>query len=105
MALLLSEGRVVIHAFVIGELALGNLPDRQATIAALRDLPHVPTVSLEAFLHGAVEEDMVAAGIGFVDVHLLLSVRREPGLRLWTRDKKLAAMADAAGVNWAPPAP
>jgi len=105
MAHLLAEGRVMIHPFVIGELALGNLPDREATIAALRDLPQVPTLSLDAFLQGAAEEELVAAVIGFVDVHLLLSVRREPGLRLWTRDKKLAARADAGGVHWTPPTP
>jgi predicted nucleic acid-binding protein len=104
LALMLAEGRVLTHDFIIGELALGNLPDRIATIAALRDLPHVPVLSLNAFLAGCLSEDLVAAGIGFVDAHLLLSVRREPGLRLWSRDKKLAAKADAGGVAWAPPA-
>lgn len=103
VALLLAEERVMIHPFVVGELALGNLPDRDATVAALRDLPHVPVLPLEAFVEGAVEEGLVAAGIGFVDVHLLLSANRIPGLRLWTRDKRLAAKAEASGVGWTPP--
>lgn len=103
LALMLAEGRVLTHAFVIGELALGNLPKRDSTIAALRDLPHLPTLSIDTFLGALRTEGLVAAGIGFVDAHLLLSVRREPGIRLWSRDKRLAGQAEASGVAWAPP--
>lgn len=99
---LLADGRIAMHPFVIGELALGNLSDRAATVAALRALPS-PTVATESqFLALVVDSGLAGTGIGFVDAHLLAAVRLTPDLRLWTRDKRLDAKADVLGVRWVP---
>ncbi|WP_345894257.1 hypothetical protein [Lichenifustis flavocetrariae] len=37
---------------------------------------------------------LAGRGIGYVDAHLLASTRLNVGSRLWTRDKRLAAVAD-----------
>ncbi len=39
LANLLNDGQVLTHAFVIGELALGNLRQRDAIIKTLQNLP------------------------------------------------------------------
>ena len=96
---LLGAGQVTMHPFVIGELALGNLHQREATLRLLLELPVSPVVPAEVFLETSCSAGLVT-GIGFVDAHLLLSARAVPGTDLWTRDKKLAVRADALGVGW-----
>jgi hypothetical protein len=39
-------------------------------------------------------------GIGYIDAHLLASVRLTAGTLLWTRDKLLHAVAQKLGVAW-----
>lgn len=102
---LLGEGRIMIHPFVIGELALGNLRDWQDTVATLRELPQAAVASQDAYLSLIETEGLIATGIGFVDAHLLVATRQNPGVRLWTRDKRLAARANAMGIGWTEPTP
>jgi hypothetical protein len=40
-------------------------------------------------------------GIGYVDVHLLASVRLTPGAELWTRDNRLRSVAEELGLAMA----
>ena len=42
----------------------------------------------------AEREAIYGKGLGFVDVHLLASTRLMPGAKLWTRDKRLAGVAE-----------
>ena len=42
---LLNRSRVLAHPFIIGELALGSLKDRQAVIASMQGLPRAPVAS------------------------------------------------------------
>jgi hypothetical protein len=39
-------------------------------------------------------------GIGFVDVHLLASAALAAPARLWTRDRRLAAVATDLDLAW-----
>lgn len=102
LAALLAEGRVVMHMFVTGELALGNLSPWDATVEALRGLPQAPVANEPELLTLVASAGLAASGIGFVDAHLLAAARSMPGSRLWTRDKRLAAKAKAMGLSWAP---
>lgn len=95
---LLRAGAVVMHPFVLGELALGNLQPRDATLAALSALPAAAIVDADAFLAFLIEHDLPASGLGFVDAHLLAAAAAG-GMQLWTRDRRLAARAAAAGVG------
>ncbi len=45
------------------------------------------------------EQTLMGRGIGYVDVHLLTSARLERAL-LWTRDKRLHAIADELGMAY-----
>lgn len=98
---LLVWGQVIGHPFVIGELAVGDLGDWRDTVTMLRALPSTRVASEDEFLRLIASENLARTGLGFVDVHLLAACRLTPGTRLWTRDKRLAARAEAMGVSWA----
>ncbi|MEJ8856219.1 type II toxin-antitoxin system VapC family toxin [Variovorax robiniae] len=90
---LLEDGQVLTHPYVIGEIALGSLPQRRETVGALQALPAIAVASTDealAFLHN---EKLFGMGIGYVDLHLLAATRLEPEARLWTRDKRLQQAA------------
>lgn len=99
---LLQTGRVLTHPFVIGELALGSMKNRKAIFDSLRELPHSrPATDNEAF--DFIEHNaLFGIGIGYVDVHLLAATRLSAGSRLWTRDKRLAAVSKRLGLSAEP---
>jgi len=98
LARLLDSGEVVAHPFVIGELALGNLTQRDLVLDAMRELPQANVAADFEVLHFIREEVLFGRGIGYVDAHLLASVRLSPGTRLWTRDKRLHEVAGQLGL-------
>ena len=88
---LLEAGEVLVHPFVVGELSLGNLLNRQQVLAMLQDLPQATTatdIEVKGFINQAA---LAGSGIGYIDAHLLAAVRLTPGAQLWTRDKRLLA--------------
>lgn len=95
----LGDGAVLVHPFVIGELALDRLRQRHAVLAALADLPRSAVAADTEVLHLVEREALFGRGIGYVDAHLLAAVRLTPGARLWTRDRRLRAAAEALGVG------
>lgn len=98
MAALLDQERVVIHSFIIGEIALGSLADRDDLVSDLYRLPTVIHLS-DVEVIGAVEHQrLFGTGIGFVDAHLAMSTLVTPDLTLWTRDKKLLRVAERLGI-------
>ncbi len=90
---LLMTGRVVVHPFVIGELALGNLRERRRIIDDLSNLRQATIASDEEVLTLIENESLAGSGIGYVDAHLLASARLTPGTTLWSYDKRLDAVA------------
>jgi predicted nucleic acid-binding protein len=98
LAGLLETGRVLVHPFVIGELALGNLRQRHVILGYLRDLPQVAVASSGEVLQFIERHDLAGLGIGYVDAHLLATTQRTPGCSLWTRDKRLSAVAQQLGL-------
>lgn len=89
----LDAGRILMHPYVIGELACGHLRDRGMLLDLLRRLPVAPLAS-ESEAHALLERRAVMGrGIGWVDVHLLASTALAAPARLWTHDKRLAAAA------------
>lgn len=94
LAELLDRAEVVTHPFVIGELALGQLPRRQAVLADLRGLPQVTVAHHDEVMHFIERERLFGTGIGYLDAHLLAGVRLTSGVALWTRDKPLLTVAE-----------
>jgi predicted nucleic acid-binding protein len=94
LAALLRARRVLAHPFVIGELALGSLRQREAVLGALQDLPQAVVASDEEVFRFIDQHELFGLGIGYVDVHLLAAARLTVGTSLWTRDKRLNAVAE-----------
>ena len=97
LATLLQECEVLIHPWVIGELACGNLRNRQQILELLQGLP-MATVASDAEVLLLIERDrLMGRGIGYVDAHLLASARLSH-CRLWTQDRRMAAVAQEQGL-------
>ncbi len=93
LASLLEGGEVLTHPFVIGELAVGNLQPRPIVLHGLRRLPQAHVARHEEVLQFVDQEQLFGLGIGYIDAHLLASVRLTPDAGLWTRDRRLMAIA------------
>lgn len=93
----LAEGQVLVHSFVVAEVALGSLARRDSVIAILKALPQAPVALHDEVMALIETERLHGLGIGHVDVHLLASARLA-GAMLWTRDRRLRAAAAQLGV-------
>lgn len=91
LAAALEGGRVMMHPFVLGELACGNLKNRGEVLKLLGDLPAAPTATDPEALEFIERRALMGRGIGYIDVHLLASIALSGDARLWTRDRRLAA--------------
>lgn len=94
LAAALEQGIVLTHPFVLGELACGNLKNRSEVLRLLADLPRAPIATDAEALNFIEKRTLMGRGIGYIDVHLLASVVLAGTARLWTRDKRLAAVAE-----------
>jgi predicted nucleic acid-binding protein len=94
---LLEQNLVLTHPWVIGELACGHFANRVVTLTLLRELPRVPLVSDNDALYLLDSHRLMGRGIGYVDLHLLASVAVSDEA-LWTRDKRIAAIAEKLGL-------
>jgi len=100
---LLQQGRVLSHPFVIGELATGNLRQRDRILHALQGLPRAVVAHDTEALDLIEREALFGSGLGYSDVHLLASVRLSAAW-LFTRDKRLHAAAQRLSVALPDPA-
>ena len=99
---LLDRSAVLAHPCVTGELALGNLRNRDEILSLLRALPRAVVAEHDEVLHLIGHRRLHGQGIGFVDAHLLAAARLTPDTALWTRDKRLARLAGWLEVAYTP---
>ena len=99
---LLEEGRVLVHPFVIGEIACGILAARAETLDLLTNMPAAPCAEHHEVLVFIEQHRLYGRGVGYVDAHLLASVALVPGALFWTRDRRLHSTAAALGCAYAP---
>ncbi|MDR1934907.1 MAG: type II toxin-antitoxin system VapC family toxin [Candidatus Accumulibacter sp.] len=98
---LMTHDAVLIHPFVLTELACGTPPaPRQRTLGDLARLCPAQVASQIEVRTFIERERLYGQGCGLVDVSLLASTRITPGARLWTLDKALAALARRLAVAW-----
>ena len=95
----LDEGEVLMHPYVLGELACGNLRKRDEILDLLRQLPSAREATDDEALALIDRRELMGRGIGYIDVHLLAAAALTPSARLWTRDRRLARVASDLGVG------
>ena len=98
LARFLDHGDVVMHPFVIGELALGYVPRIAETLGELRRLPMVVVADTEEVLKFIAHRKLSGSGIGYVDAHLLAATALMQETFLWTSDKRLHTVAQSLSL-------
>lgn len=95
---LLANGMAGVHPYVLGELACGNMKDRDTTLRLLKTLPQAP-VANEAEVYYLLDTYRLwGTGLGWVDLHLLTSAA-VAGWRLLTADGGMIKAAAKAGIT------
>ncbi len=95
----LEQGNVVIHPFIIAELALGSLRERRRVLALLDSLPPLRIAQTDEVRAMIEERVLYGHGIGLVDAQLIASSLIRPGTMLWTRDRRLRKAAEKLGIH------
>lgn len=94
----LSEGQVLCHPFIIGELACGNLKNRSDILFLLHMLPSVRIAEENEVLRFIERFNLMGKGLGYIDTHLLASSLLSH-VQLWTLDRRLGDAAAALGIR------
>ncbi len=97
LAELLNAGEVLRHPFVVGELACGNLRNRDEVISLLTELPAATVATHHETLAFLETRRLMGRGLGYVDLHLLASAALDRAT-LWTLDKRQDRLAESLGL-------
>jgi len=98
LAALLLDRQVLTHPWVTGEIALGNLSNRVGVLGLLGNLSQA-AVATDTELRTLIDRHrLYGRGIGYVDAQLLAATMLTSGSLLWSRDKRLAAIAAELGI-------
>ena len=95
----LNNNSVLMHPFVLGELACGNLNKRREVLTLFKGLPGSPVATDDEVLFFIEQHKLMGRGIGYIDTHLLAAVALKSSARLWTRDKRLRAVGDSLSLT------
>ena len=96
---LLDQGQIVIHPFIIAEIALGSLRERAKTLVLLDLLPQVRVARLSEVRLLIEARRLYSLGVGLTDAHLIASAFINSPALLWTRDKRLRKAAEGLGIH------
>ena len=102
---LLKGESVVMHDFVMGEIAMGSPKDRKARLSMLGSLHRITTASHVEVMTLVESARLFGLGLTYIDVHLLTAARASAdfeSVRIWTGDKELARQAERLSVAYAP---
>lgn len=102
LARLLDRGEVLGHPWVVGELALGHIRQREEVIALLGSLPQATVATALEVLTLIERHELHGFGIGYVDAQLLAATMLSPDAALWTTDRRLLAVAARLGQTFDP---
>jgi hypothetical protein len=89
--LLDEDGVVLVHPFIIGELVMGGMADREE--ALVRRLPVARRIADEEVLAMVKQRHLASRRIGWIDAHLLASALASSAV-LWSADKHLSSAAE-----------
>ncbi len=94
----LDAGNIAMHPFVLIELMLGHVPNRDENLIYLELLPTAKVANGDEVRRMITANSLSRRGIGFVDAHLIASALITPETLLWSRDKRLQGVAGELGV-------
>jgi hypothetical protein len=89
----LRRAQILMHPFIVAELALGSLHNRKKRLAELDSLLEVRVAQLSEVRHMIETHALHSRGIGLTDLHLIASCLLTPGTQLWTYDRALHKVA------------
>jgi hypothetical protein len=98
LAALLAQNQVVVHPFVLGEIALGQITPRGEVLRRLAKLRASRVAQHGEVLTLIERAPLWGRGIGWVDAHLLASALLDR-LHIWTLDRRLSNVAHELGVS------
>ena len=99
---LLGLQEVLTHEMVLGEVAMGSEDQRKNALQLLPLLPMAQVAEHVEVMALVDQYRLYGRGVGYVDVHLLTTAVLQPGILLWTRDRRLRAAARQLGVAFMP---
>jgi predicted nucleic acid-binding protein len=102
LTILLTASDVLTHPFIIGELAVGRLSQRDLVLTELQRLPRSKVASDPEVLRLIARHRLMGLGIGYIDAHLLAATLLTPATKLWSHDKRLMRAAETLAVAVAP---
>jgi predicted nucleic acid-binding protein len=104
LAELLEQEQVMTHPFILGEIACGNLKNRNEIVVLMQALPTARRADDREILFFIEQRALMGRGIGLIDVHLLASCLMQP-CEIWTKDKRLRAVAEELETAFDPDLP
>ncbi len=96
---LIDEGRVSTHSCVIGELCVGNLPERSVMIQYLKSLPQGPEIDTNEAIGLIEAKGLFGKGLQWNDILIFGSALIQK-IPLWTEDRRLLDLATEYGIAW-----
>jgi predicted nucleic acid-binding protein len=95
----LSQGNILMHGMVLGELAIGNFKNRPLLLKRWSALPFIQTMPDAQVLDFIETHQLMGRGVGWIDLHLLTAVSVVGTVQLWTRDKRLRSIAETLNLS------
>jgi len=99
LSIMLSEGMVLIHPFIIGELAFGRIKNRSEILSLLNALPQAKMADHVEVLEFIESNHLFGIGIGWIDAHLLASMKLSNASIMTTDKAMLSALTRIGRVN------
>jgi len=91
---LLQENEVLMHPFIVGELACGSMGNRGEILHLLRELPEAQVAEHDEVFELIERRRLWGHGLGWVDVHLLAAALLSHSA-IWTLDRQLLRVASS----------
>ena len=95
----LEQGIVLMHPFVLGELACGNLKNRSSVLNMMSNLPSAVTARDKEVLGFIEKRSLYGRGLGYIDMHLLAAAALTGGASLCSLDTRVQTIAEEIGVG------
>lgn len=98
-ARLLANQQIVMHPFIMGELATGSLKERYKTLLGLRRIYTLHPVAHEDVLDLLETKKLFSRGVGYMDLHLLAAALANPPVRILTDDRRFGLVVEEFGLS------